>query len=268
MTHGYYCHAAAISIAVSTTITLHGDANDKFVFVVGGAMTTGAGVRIVLTGGATFDDIFWVVTGAVTLGANSIFQGTIITGPAAAFTLGADAKIYGRAHIGAAVTMGASSSIIKGDEPYVAPVTDSDGYFDMAGCEDFVMLAGAALTIGAGATIHDGYFGYPGPTIDVAGANNTQADLAHFGTCKKHAEAIHASTDVSYCDPLPALVDGLNVTQGYYCHAAAISIAVSTTITLHGDANANFLFVVGGAMTTSAGISIVLIGGATFENIF
>ena len=114
ITPGYYCQAAAITIAAAATITLdaEGNANAEFVFVSAGAITTGDSVHFVLEGGATFENIFWIATGAVTLGANSISQGTFIS--AAALTLGANAKIHGRALVNAAATMGAGSSIQSG----------------------------------------------------------------------------------------------------------------------------------------------------------
>ena len=94
---GYYCQTVDISIAAATTITLNalGDANDKFVFLSGGAITTGDSVKFVLANGATFENTFWITAGAATLGANSISQGIFITGPTAALTLDAIGKIFG-----------------------------------------------------------------------------------------------------------------------------------------------------------------------------
>ena len=114
---GYYCQAAAISIAAATEITLDagGDPAAEFVFVSAGAITIGASSNFVLAGGATFENIFWITTGAATLGANSISQGIFITGPTAALTLGANGKLCGRALIDAAATMGAGSSIVAAD---------------------------------------------------------------------------------------------------------------------------------------------------------
>ena len=111
ITPGYYCQAAYITIAAAVTITLdaEGNANTKFVFVSAAIITTGDSVHFVLEGGATFENIFWIATGAVTLGGNIISQGTFIS--AAALTLGANRKIYGRALINAAATMGAGSLI-------------------------------------------------------------------------------------------------------------------------------------------------------------
>ena len=91
ITPGYYCQAAYITIAAAVTITLdaEGNANAKFVFVSAATITTGDSVHFVLEGGATFGNIFWIATGAVTLGANSISQGTFMS--TAALTLGANA---------------------------------------------------------------------------------------------------------------------------------------------------------------------------------
>ena len=114
VTPGYYCQADYITIAAAVTITLdaEGNANSEFVFVSAAAITTGDSVHFVLEGGATFENIFWIATGAVTLGANIINKGTFIS--AAALTLGANAKIYGRALVDAAATMGAGTSIQSG----------------------------------------------------------------------------------------------------------------------------------------------------------
>eukprot|EP00593_Proboscia_inermis_P001099 CAMPEP_0171297110 /NCGR_PEP_ID=MMETSP0816-20121228/5868_1 /TAXON_ID=420281 /ORGANISM="Proboscia inermis, Strain CCAP1064/1" /LENGTH=246 /DNA_ID=CAMNT_0011771137 /DNA_START=1 /DNA_END=741 /DNA_ORIENTATION=+ len=113
ITPGYYCQGGAISIAAAVTITLDsgGDANAEFVFTSAGAIAFGAGVHILLAGGATFENIFWISTGAISMGANSITQGIFITGPIAAFTLGANGKIVGRVLIDSTTTMGAGSSI-------------------------------------------------------------------------------------------------------------------------------------------------------------
>jgi len=113
ITPGYYCQGGAISIAAAVTITLDsgGDANAEFVFTSAGAIAFGAGVHILLAGGATFENIFWISTGAIAMGANSITQGIFITGPIAAFTLGANGKIVGRVLIDGTTTMGAGSSI-------------------------------------------------------------------------------------------------------------------------------------------------------------
>ena len=63
ITPGYYCQAAAITISADDMITLdaEGNANAKFVFVSAATITTGDSVHFVLEGGATFENIFWII---------------------------------------------------------------------------------------------------------------------------------------------------------------------------------------------------------------
>jgi hypothetical protein len=83
-------------------VTLNG--GGVYVFKsTGGALTTGADSRVVLTGGACASDVFWAPVGATTLGANSAgpslttptFQGNILD--AAGITIGHFANLTGRA---------------------------------------------------------------------------------------------------------------------------------------------------------------------------
>ena len=114
ITPGYYCQAAAITIAAAASITLNaeGNVNADFFFISAAAITTGDSVYFLLEGGATFENVFWIATGAVTLRANSISQGTFIS--AAALTLGANANIYGCSLVNADTTMGVNSLIQSG----------------------------------------------------------------------------------------------------------------------------------------------------------
>ncbi len=60
---------------------------------------------VALNGGATADNVFWVPVGPTTLGANSVFKGTIL-GSSAAITLGDNVTLLnGRVLTAAAVTL-------------------------------------------------------------------------------------------------------------------------------------------------------------------
>ncbi|MDO8512503.1 MAG: ice-binding family protein [bacterium] len=92
-TPGCYSSGGAMTITLSTTVTLNG--SGTYIFRPGGALTTGANSIIALTGGATECDVFWTPTGATTLGANSTFKGTVID--AAGITIGSTVTWAGRA---------------------------------------------------------------------------------------------------------------------------------------------------------------------------
>eukprot|EP00978_Attheya_sp_CCMP212_P049175 scaffold627998_cov138-Attheya_sp.AAC.1 len=71
LTPGCYHQNAAIDTAANTNITLDAEGDPSAVFVIAatGALSLGAGSYIVLLNGATYENIFWVIEGAVNVGA-------------------------------------------------------------------------------------------------------------------------------------------------------------------------------------------------------
>jgi hypothetical protein len=135
-TAGVHYTDAAISLAADAVVTLDGQNNPDavFIFQVNGAITTGAGSRIVLTNGALASHVFWENLGAVTLGATSGFTGTILSN--AAITISAGASLSGRALATGAVTLdnsqvtnppadGALTITLPGTGVTLSSVTDS-----------------------------------------------------------------------------------------------------------------------------------------------
>lgn len=96
---GCYSSGGAMSVTVSTTVTLSG--SGVYVFVPGGALDTGANSSVVLANGACAGNVFWAPVGAATLGANAAtsptptFVGNILAD--AGITLGHFAHLSGRA---------------------------------------------------------------------------------------------------------------------------------------------------------------------------
>jgi hypothetical protein len=90
---GVYTQAGASSIA--GTLTLNGGPDDIFVFRCAGALTTGNGATIVLTGGAVSNNVWWVAEGAITTGNDAVIRGTLLANQAAV-TPGDRAAIQGR----------------------------------------------------------------------------------------------------------------------------------------------------------------------------
>jgi hypothetical protein len=78
---GVYTQAGASSVA--GTLTLNGTATDLFVFRCAGALTTGVGATIVLTGGAVSSNVWFVAQGAISTGNNTVIRGSMIANQAA-----------------------------------------------------------------------------------------------------------------------------------------------------------------------------------------
>ena len=104
-TPGVYTHGTAITIAL-TNPTVYLDAQDDenavFIFVAGTTLTTCAGSNIVLLNGAKADRVYWVLGTALTMGAGSSLKGTVLAGTA--ITIGTNGDICGRAIAQSAVT--------------------------------------------------------------------------------------------------------------------------------------------------------------------
>ncbi len=92
---GIYDLPAASSVAGILTLDGGGDTNSLFVIRTGGALTTGAMTTVVLTNGATANNIFWISEGALSLAANTTMKGTLIAHNGAA-SAAAGSNLEGR----------------------------------------------------------------------------------------------------------------------------------------------------------------------------
>ncbi|WP_339614587.1 ice-binding family protein [uncultured Winogradskyella sp.] len=67
---------------------------------------------------------------------------------------------------------------------------------------------------------------------------------------------------------IPVFGNGETLTPGVYSQAAAASLNETLTLDAQGDSNAQFIFKIGGAFSTAAGATVVLINCASPANIF
>lgn len=98
---GVYCYAGSINI--TGTLFLNGPG--VYIFRTATTLNTASNSIVSLTNGATAANVTWVPVGPTTLGANSVFKGSIL-GQAAAITIGDNTTLLnGRALSAAAVTL-------------------------------------------------------------------------------------------------------------------------------------------------------------------
>jgi len=88
---GVYKWTAAIGL--TGTVTFDGSATDVFVMISAAAFNPAALSMVKFTGGAKAENLFWVLGGALTAGANSDMYGTVLC--AVAMTVGANARWTG-----------------------------------------------------------------------------------------------------------------------------------------------------------------------------
>ena len=88
LTPGVYCQAGgAAASSLTGLLTLSGAG--VYIIKLNAAFSTATGSGIILTNGATFDNVYFQVDGAVSLGSNSLFRGTILANGAISLLAGA-----------------------------------------------------------------------------------------------------------------------------------------------------------------------------------
>jgi hypothetical protein len=146
---GIYDTAAAISL--TGDVTLSGGPDAVWVFRTGGAFTTAASSKVILTGGALSKNVFWKIVGAVTVGVGgSTMEGAIMA--SGAITLGAGATTGPLLSSGGAITLGAgptSGALVA----YGAISLGADARAQS-------VTTTAAITLGAGASAESDFL-YP-----------------------------------------------------------------------------------------------------------
>jgi hypothetical protein len=91
---GIYKWTTAVSIPTSVTLQGNGSSNGVWIFQISGDLTEASAMTISMSNGALAKNVFWQVAGAVSLGANSHFEGNILC--QTSITLITGASINGR----------------------------------------------------------------------------------------------------------------------------------------------------------------------------
>jgi hypothetical protein len=89
-----YCIGAASTLNANLILNGMGDPNALFIIQIDGALASTPISNVLLINGAVADNVFWQINGAVELGANSNFVGTILAN--GAITLLSEASLIGR----------------------------------------------------------------------------------------------------------------------------------------------------------------------------
>jgi hypothetical protein len=149
---GVYTFGGVIN--VQGTLTLDGGGNPNALFIIraiGSAINTVAGTTIILTNGATANNVFWVAGGAIGLGASTTMKGTLVAYDGAVAG-GNFATIQGRmfAHNGAV-------SFDTGTASLPSPSTST--YVNYRSLQTFIMFSSAGALSNTGTSTVTGDIG-------------------------------------------------------------------------------------------------------------
>jgi len=191
------------NVTITGDITLTGSASDVWVFQVTGTLTIGNNVKIILAGGALPSNIFWQVTGAVTLSPGSDFSGNILAQTNIAMQAGA--TLHGRALAQTAVTLIGNTVTSVGPAPIILPPVATTSV--------------ASLLTDTEGTLN-------GSITSTGGSDATQSGFA-YGTDPTLTAVISTSTlgaETGTASFLEA-VSGLSANTTYYVRAYATNSA-------------------------------------------
>lgn len=93
-------------VTITTDLTLSGGADDVWIFQIAGTLNISDAKKVILSGGAQADNVFWQVTEGTALGTTSEFAGTILD--YASIVINTGATLDGRALSQTAVTLNGS----------------------------------------------------------------------------------------------------------------------------------------------------------------
>lgn len=157
---GVYDVTGATSIAGTLTLDGGGDPNSVFIIRSTGAFTTGATTtNVVLTNGASSNNIFWVSEVTISTGADSIMKGTLVS-PAGAIALGINTNLDGRMFTKAGELSIAANSVLT------APSGSSP--IDLGVLSSFVMFTSAGAVSDTAPTLITGDVGTALGTITIS----------------------------------------------------------------------------------------------------
>jgi hypothetical protein len=177
-TPGCYSSSGAMNITTGTTVTLNG--SGTFIFRPGGALNTEAN-SIVTLNGTSACDVFWTPV-ATTLGADSVFKGTIID--TAAITMENNVNLNGRA-----LSFGQTVTTVSNDTITVPTCTTTPATLHLI-----------KHVVGSTAAASDFLLSVKFSGLDIGGSPAFGADLSgiSYSLLTAGIYAISESPDVTY----------------------------------------------------------------------
>ncbi|MFT6780554.1 MAG: putative repeat protein (TIGR01451 family), partial [Saprospiraceae bacterium] len=276
---GVYSISSAGSIGGSLTLDGGGDPNAFFIIKFNGALTGTAGATITLTGGVQSCNIFWLVNGAISIGAGADLKGTLFS-KSGAVGLGANVLLEGRMFsMSGAITYGTGSVAVKPSCTSTIPIFCEPSCDPASAVDVLGVLSDFALFTSAGIVGNTGASGINGNIGTNAGAITGFASGIHIGTQEiANALTAQAVVDLEFAYSslmmLPATAAHtavfLNETlsPGVYDIFSAATLSGLIILDAEGDPDAIFVVRVAGAFNVAALSKMILTNGARRCNIF
>lgn len=272
---GVYSISGNTSLSQSLTLNGQGNANAVFIFKIQGALSTTAFAKINLINGAQACNVFWKVEGLVSMASGTFMRGTIIANNAA-ISMSANDTLEGRAlsTTGAITINGllAYTPVGCGSPLLTGPATPG-----LASTACFALFSGNGSVINSGIT---NVIGNIGTNVTLTAGfnplmvNGTIHPIPDIATAAAAADLLNV---YNYLNTLPYDIEllypaqvgnNLVLTPHTYLMNAATSFTDTLYLNAQGNANAVFVMLVNGALSTSTYAKVKLINGTQAKNVF
>jgi hypothetical protein len=277
---GVYSIGSAGSLTAGLTLDGGGDPNAVFVIKMNGAFTVAAGATVSLTNGAKSSNVFWLISGAISVAADAEVKGTLFS-KAGAVGLGARVILEGRMlSMAGAITMGINSSATPPPLPSTIPIFCESVCAPTAAADILGVLSNFTLFSKSGSVGNTGISGINGTIgTNSGGVGGYSTGGIHIGNEEiANALTIQAAVDLdtaynrlmAMTPTVTHVADFLNETliPGVYHIPTAGSLNGVVILDAANDPDAIFVFRFAGAFNIAAASKIILINGARRCNIF
>lgn len=303
LTHGVYKIGAAATLASPVTLNAEGNPDAVFIIQIGGALGATAAVgNVALINDAQSANVFWIVEGAVSMGANTHMEGNILGG--AAISFGASTTINGRVLAGSGAGTIALATTVSvpvdpssvGDRVWfdeningIQDPSETTGFSNVPVSLLQLVLEKTTIELGTAANFGALAGGAISGSGNVAGnvGSGTGAIAPAITSTGTIYSTGHAAATTALADFATAYNDGKNrtpdvllsaaayelggstLTPGVYKIGAAATLASPVTLDAQGDAEAVFIIQIVGAFGTTASVgNVVLSNNAKSANVF
>ena len=273
---GIYGIAGHTDLSGNLTLDGQGNPNAQFIFKISaGTFTSAANAQVFLTNGAVACNVFWVVEGAINIGANTIMKGNIIANNAA-LDLNAGVNLEGRAFsttgaisvtgVVATMPLGCGIPILTGP---LAPTLGKASCYALFASNGLVTNSGTTSVtgdIGSNSGSTSGYNAanvvgvvHPNPDAQsVTTANNLTTAQSYLSTLTTDFELLYPAQ----------FGNTLVLTPHTYLLMGGTSFNGILYLNAQGNANAVFVLKITGPLAVNSNASVVLQNGAQAKNVF
>jgi len=278
----YLLPATAVSLDLSLTLDAQGDPNAVFIFKMAAvapvyAFSTSANAKVKLINGAQACNVYWYISGAVSLAAGTSMKGTIIAG--GAFDMGANDTLEGRA-----LTINGAVTVDNGDLGFLgylpvdisAPLPTGPAAPVFVESKDYAIFSSIGNVSDDGTSHVDGSVG--GNSAAPTGFNplfvSGNIDGMNPATAAAAADLILVYNSLNTLTPDIELLapaqfgHNLVLTPNTYIMNSAATFTDTVFMDACGNADAVFIIKTYGAFASGVNSRVVLMRGAQAKNVY